>query len=932
MKTRLTQLFALLMLLLSFSLNAQLPARVGSWTFDDAADMLKADVGAALELNGTQVSIPGPVDGNLATQIGPGSNLKLTHGIAPNGGGTMVNEYTIMMDIALPALGVWHAFYQTEVANTGDADLFCRAVESTLGVGATGYGTKPLSANIWYRMVISVKNGTSFNVYLNTELFLKGTVQTVDGRFALADAFLLFADNSGDDNLINCAEVAVWDVAFDQAQVTELGLAPGTVLVSDITVSGAGDATTIDTDNGTLQMSAAILPVDATNQEVAWSVESGTGSASISSTGLLTAKEDGTVTVTAKAKDISGVVGTKEITISNQVLTMDDFNVIKDGGFATDGPIASPWVFWTDNGGAASVTGGVCVMVPVASTANWHLQVNQTGNTAGWQVYNDTSYVFMFDAKADAPRIFSIDFEDPNNGYKRFGLSSNADSPNGESQWDVSLTTDMTTYVRDVTFNAVKANTKFLLNILPSISGEPVSIDNIYLIKASDIHKFGTMVSGISVKGEADASTIETDKGTLQMMTDILPLDATLPGVFWTVTDGTGKATISSKGLLTAVYDGTVTVTATAKDGSGIMGTMEVTISNQLASVKENANLIKDGHFDTDGTVIPVNTLAPLWVGYSGNNGVVSVIDGVCTMVPSVASDGWQLQLQQIGNDNDWILENGTTYVVMFDAWADSARICSVDFEDKSPGYTRFGTSKEVDANNGLSDWTFNLSKTKTTFARVFTCTNVVDGSVYKFLVSAGAAAKTVYIDNVYLFKMSDVPAFGAIPVSTVTVTGAGDQTTITTDLGTLQMSAAVLPADATIKNIGWSVVDGTGSATIDAKGLLTAGTNGTVTVKATALDWMGVEGSLEITISGQTVGVAAKSATSVKIYPNPVGDELNIMLAAPGAKIAIYNSLGSKIHEQMVNEANVKIDVSNYTHGLYFIKVNNDTILKFIK
>lgn len=90
------------------------------------------------------------------------------------------------------------------------------------------------------------------------------------------------------------------------------------VEVTGITVTGAGAATTIAVDGGTLQMSAAILPADATNKNVVWGVTNGTGQATISAGGLLTAVADGTVTVIATAIDGSGVTDTLEITISNQ--------------------------------------------------------------------------------------------------------------------------------------------------------------------------------------------------------------------------------------------------------------------------------------------------------------------------------------------------------------------------------------------------------------------------------------------------------------------------------------------------------------------------------------------------------------------------------------------------------------------------------------
>ena len=73
------------------------------------------------------------------------------------------------------------------------------------------------------------------------------------------------------------------------------------------------------------------------------------------------------------------------------------------------------------------------------------------------------------------------------------------------------------------------------------------------------------------------------------------------------------------------------------------------------------------------------------------------------------------------------------------------------------------------------------------------------------------------------------------IPVTAVTVTGTGGASTISTDDGTLQMLATILPDNATDQTVTWSVINGTGAASITASGLLTAVSNGTVTVKATA-------------------------------------------------------------------------------------------------
>ena len=75
---------------------------------------------------------------------------------------------------------------------------------------------------------------------------------------------------------------------------------------------------------------------------------------------------------------------------------------------------------------------------------------------------------------------------------------------------------------------------------------------------------------------------------------------------------------------------------------------------------------------------------------------------------------------------------------------------------------------------------------------------------------------------------------------------------TITTNGGTLQMVATVFPATAN-QSVTWSIVPGTGSASITALGLVTAITNGTVYAKAVAVQDITMKDSLLITITGQT-------------------------------------------------------------------------------
>ena len=85
--------------------------------------------------------------------------------------------------------------------------------------------------------------------------------------------------------------------------------------------------------------------------------------------------------------------------------------------------------------------------------------------------------------------------------------------------------------------------------------------------------------------------------------------------------------------------------------------------------------------------------------------------------------------------------------------------------------------------------------------------------------------------------------------VTSIAVTGFGGATTVA-DGATLQMLAAILPLNATVSTVTWSVVNGSGTATISVGGLLTATGAGTVTIIATANDASGVTGSLVITVT----------------------------------------------------------------------------------
>lgn len=83
-------------------------------------------------------------------------------------------------------------------------------------------------------------------------------------------------------------------------------------------------------------------------------------------------------------------------------------------------------------------------------------------------------------------------------------------------------------------------------------------------------------VTGITVTG---TSTITTDNGTTQLTATVSPVNATNQTVTWSIAGGTGQGTITSSGLVTALANGTILAKAVANDGSGIYGTIILTVS-----------------------------------------------------------------------------------------------------------------------------------------------------------------------------------------------------------------------------------------------------------------------------------------------------------------------------------------------------------------
>lgn len=299
------------------------------------------------------------------------------------------------------------------------------------------------------------------------------------------------------------------------------------------------------------------------------------------------------------------------------------------------------------------------------------------------------------------------------------------------------------------------------------------------------IQEIKVPVTAITLAGAGNLTSLAKGE-TLQLTAAIAPSNATNTLLTWTIVNGTGSASVSNTGVVTGLTVGTVTAYATARDGSGKVGSLSLTIKEPTVAAIATVSSINSG------TVNPTFTI-------------------------SLTNDTFT---DAAGTLSNWTTAMGST----------GLKIASV---------LRYSSNQVIIGTTGTA----------------------AAGSI-TFKANAAALTKNLASNTVTV-------AVNPIMVSSITVTGFGGATTVNQG-SNLQMQATVLPSNAVNTQVTWSVVNGTGTATISASGYLTAVTGGTVTVKATAVDGSAIVGTATITVQEVSAGVIASATTILKGASDP--------------------------------------------------------------
>jgi hypothetical protein len=213
----------------------------GQWDFENGD--LAATVGSALTYVdgpggateqgtafGTTTSFGIPNIAGTAAKVmkfpanAPGMGLSMPAPADANGGGTLVNNYTLIMDLLFPpeSMNIYRALLDTDLgAINADSEF---AVGQNNGIGINGRYDGALLTNTWHRVAMVVSDGTIYK-YIDGALVGSQTTDSLDGRFALAPggSASLFADDNSETGVGYVNSIQLWPEALTRGQLAALG-------------------------------------------------------------------------------------------------------------------------------------------------------------------------------------------------------------------------------------------------------------------------------------------------------------------------------------------------------------------------------------------------------------------------------------------------------------------------------------------------------------------------------------------------------------------------------------------------------------------------------------------------------------------------------------------------------------------------------------
>ena len=324
-----------------------------------------------------------------------------------------------------------------------------------------------------------------------------------------------------------------------------------------------------------LQLTATVLPTEATNQSLTWS-SSVEGVATVDPTGKVTAIKAGTTVITATAKDDSGISASCTVQVTVPTVKVTGITLNKT---------------------TASVVKGKTVALTATVTPD-----TATDKTIKWTTSNKNVATVSTDgvvtAKAAGTAIITATAADDsgvkatckitvtNPVIKVTKVTLNKTTASVVKGKTLTLTATVTpTNATNKNVTWKSSNTKIAtVDGNGKVTAVAAGTATITCTAKADKSKSATCKITVTnpavkvTKLRMNKTSVDLLKGkTVQLKVTVTPSNATNKAVTWT-SSNKRIATVTSNGLVKAVRTGTVTITAKAKDGSGKKVTCKINV------------------------------------------------------------------------------------------------------------------------------------------------------------------------------------------------------------------------------------------------------------------------------------------------------------------------------------------------------------------
>ncbi len=595
--------------------------------------------------------------------------------------------------------------------------------------------------------------------------------------------------------------------------------------------------------SATQQLTATVLPTNATNKTVSWT-SSNSSVASVNASGLVTGVAAGSATITVTTQD-GNKTATCAVTVTTTTVAVTGVTVspttasVATGATTTLIATVAPTnatnktVSWTSsNSSVASVNASGLVTGVAAGTASITVTTQDGGKTATCAI-TVTSGGGGADLKIEAESycasagvtLYGTLVGEWNTGDYTKYCSINLGS--GYTTLKMNLATIQTgsfvirkgsttgTIIGTVNFTST-GSWETYQEFACSLTGAS-GVQDIFVVGGGsanfDYMTFsggGTSIPVTSVSVSPTSATIIVG-GTQQLTATVLPSNATNKTVSWT-SSNTAVATVNSSGVVTGVAAGSATITVTTQDGNKTATcAVTVTAGGGSPTVYEAENGTYGGG-------------AQIQSASNASNGQV---------IGSMNAVGSYTQVSSVnggtGGPASLVIRysNGTTSTHTIGLYVNGTFIQNVSF----PVTGGWNTFSDANVSISLSSGT---------------------GNTIKLQIGSGNAAAD--IDKYTVTPNSG----GSVAVTGVSLSPISASIAVS---ATQQLTATVLPTNATNKTVSWSSSNSS-VASVNASGLVTGVAAGTASITVTTQDG-NKTATCAVTVTTTTVAV-----TGVTVSP----------------------------------------------------------------